>query len=219
VTEPAIRSYPEGKEERILQAAVAVFARKGYHGSAIADVAREAGVAAGTIYLYFARKEDLLIELFRRSIGGYLEEVRPRLEAAAPGLPRLWLAIRANLAFFEEDRARARVLLLHAREVHPLIREGIRPVMRAYFAVLEDVLATGMAAGAFAPDLDPALARRFVAGGLEEAVARHLVAHPATSLLELHDPLFRMVARAAGADPAAVAAFADHPDPALHEHP
>ena len=121
-----LRATP-GKEDRILEAAVRVFAQNGYHGSSMARVAREAGVAAGTIYLYFERKQDLLITLFRRDLGDYLERCRPALEEALTGVPRLRLLIQHHLAFFEEDRARASVFQIHAREPDPVLSEGIRP--------------------------------------------------------------------------------------------
>ena len=67
------------RQQELTQAALAVFAERGYHGGSMATVAQEAGVAAGTIYLYFERKQDLLITLFRRDLGDYIERCRPAL--------------------------------------------------------------------------------------------------------------------------------------------
>jgi AcrR family transcriptional regulator len=95
-----------GKEDRILRAAVQVFAEHGYHGSTMAMVAQQAEVATGTIYLYFVRKQDLLITLFQRHLGEYLERSKPALADAEDGVPRLRLLTQTHLAFFAEDRAR-----------------------------------------------------------------------------------------------------------------
>jgi TetR/AcrR family fatty acid metabolism transcriptional regulator len=188
-----------GKQDRILEAAVRVFAENGYHGSSMAAVAQEAGVAAGTIYLYFGRKQDLLITLFRRDLGDYIERCRPALEEAPGGVPRLRLLVEHHLAFFEEDRARASVFQLHAREPDPILSEGIRPVVAEYFDIIGDVLSQGVRAGAFAADLDVRLARHVFFGALDDVVTGWLKASHPYPLLGSLEPLAVMLARAFGA--------------------
>jgi AcrR family transcriptional regulator len=82
------------KPQQIVEAAVRVFARKGYFNSRVSDIAREAGIAAGTIYLYFKTKEDILVTLFRDKMAAFvarlrreIAENRPRVEdpPAGPG--------------------------------------------------------------------------------------------------------------------------------------
>src|SRR5437870_13259529 len=81
------RRRGDDKRSRILHAAVKVFARRGYFAARVADVARRAGVAGGTIYLYFRNKEDILVSLFDEVMSEHLEGRRARREpeAAAPG--------------------------------------------------------------------------------------------------------------------------------------
>src|SRR4029453_6024273 len=67
---------PGPKRDAILRAAIDVFADRGYFNAQVADVARVAGVAAGTVYLYFRSKDDLLISIFERSMRDALGEVR-----------------------------------------------------------------------------------------------------------------------------------------------
>src|SRR5260370_31089584 len=64
------------KSQNIIEAAVRVFARKGYYNSRVSDIAREAGIAAGTIYLYFKTKEDILITLFREKMAAFEASLR-----------------------------------------------------------------------------------------------------------------------------------------------
>jgi TetR/AcrR family fatty acid metabolism transcriptional regulator len=189
----------ERKEDRILEAAVRVFAERGYHGGSMATVAQEAGVAAGTIYLYFERKQDLLITLFRRDLGDYIERCRPALAEAPAGVPRLRLLVGHHLAFFEEDRARASVFQIHAREPDPILSEGIRPVVAEYFDIIGDVLSEGVRTGAFAADLDVRLARHVFFGALDDVVTGWLKASRPYSLLRSLEPLAAMLARAFGA--------------------
>jgi TetR/AcrR family fatty acid metabolism transcriptional regulator len=188
-----------GKEGRILAAAVRVFARLGYHGSSMAVVAREAGVATGTIYLYFARKQDLLVTLFQRHLSEYLERSRPALAAAAPGVPRLRLLVERHLAFYAEDRELATVFQIHVREPDPILADGIRPTVAAYFDVIGGVITDGVKAGAFAHDLNVRLARQVVFGALDETVTGWVRSKRSYPLMSAVDPVATMLARAFGA--------------------
>jgi len=196
---PAAAPDPSGKEARILRAAVQVFARNGYHGSSMAAVAREAQVATGTIYLYFERKQDLLITLFQRHLGGYIDRCRPALQAAEPGVPRLRLLAEMHLAFFAEDRALANVFQIHAREPDPVLGEGIRPTVTEYFDVITEVIEAGVSAGAFRLDLDVRLARHVFFGALDEVVTGWVRSKRAYPLMSVLDPMAAMLARAFGA--------------------
>jgi len=190
-----------GKEERILSAAVRVFAQHGYHGSSMAAVAREAQVATGTIYLYFGRKQDLLITLFQRHLGGYIERCRPALEQAEPGVARLHLLAKMHLAFFAEDRALASVFQIHAREPDPDLADGIGPTVASYFEVIAEVIASGVTAGAFRLDLDVRLARHIFFGALDEVVTGWVRSKRIYPLMSLLDPAATILARGFGAAP------------------
>jgi len=187
-----------GKEDQILQAAVRVFAEHGYHGSSMATVAREAGVATGTIYLYFARKQDVLVTLFQRHLGGYIERCRPLLLEVEPGEPRLRKLIEHHLAFFAEDRDLAAVFQVHAREPDPLLAEGIRPIVAAYFDVIVEVIEGGISSGDFRADLDVRLARHVFFGAVDEVVT-DWVRRSRHALMSSLDPLANMLARGFGA--------------------
>ena len=106
-------------EGRILAAAVSVFGARGFHETTVSHIAREAGVATGTIYNYFRQKEDLLVEVFRRYIKRYLRRQSAALKSTALGEDRLHRFVEIHLAIFERDRALARVFHVHWREVRP----------------------------------------------------------------------------------------------------
>jgi len=192
---PAVRD----KEARILAAAVRTFAQNGYHASTMAAVAREAGVATGTIYLYFEGKQHLLVTLFRRHLTEYLERSRPALAAAVPGVPRLRLLAERHLAFFAGDRELATVFQIHVREPDPVLAEGIRTAVAAYFEVIGEVVAAGVEAGAFAPDLDVRLARQVFFGALDEVVTGWVRSKRSHALMSALEPVATMLARAFGA--------------------
>jgi TetR/AcrR family fatty acid metabolism transcriptional regulator len=189
------------KEARILGAAVRVFARQGYHGSTMAAVAREAGVATGTIYLYFERKQDLLVTLFQRHLTEYMDRCRPALSASEVGIERLRLLARLHLAFFAEHRELATVFQIHIREPDRVLADGIRPSVGAYFDLIAEVIADGVKAGAFASDLDVRLARQVFFGALDEIVTGWLRSKHTFSLMSTLDPVAGMLARGFGATP------------------
>ena len=189
------------KEGQILEAAVRVFALRGYHGSTMAEVAADAGVATGTIYLYFHRKQELLISLFQRHLGNYMSEMRPRVMAAAAGTPRLKALVESHLAFFAEDRALASVFQVHARDPDPELAEGIRPSVAQYFDIIGEVMESGVEAGAFRADLSVRLARQVFFGALDEVVTGWLRSTHPYSLMSALEPVTVMLSGAFGATP------------------
>ena len=156
----------EEKRRLILDAAVRVFARGGYHTSRVSDIAEEAGIAHGLLYHYFSSKEEVLATVFRENWGellGRLAEVERSQEPAE-----------------EQLRGMAKILLRSWRNDPDLVRVMVREVARsshlndrieeisAAFATIQRVIERGQAEGVFRPDLDPRLASWIFYGGLEE---------------------------------------------------
>ncbi len=192
----AVQAEPVGKGAAILKAAVAVFSLRGYHASTVADVAKEAGVATGTIYNYFERKEDLLIELFHRYSERYLVLQTAGLDSEKPGQEQLSGFVRRHFEVFGEERGVARVFHVHWREVQPLIRQGILPSLRSFFAAMDRVVEEGIQAGEFDPDLSPRLARQLISGALDEVVISWALSENNRALVDSAAPLSRMLEKA-----------------------
>ena len=180
------------KQKTILQAASRVFASKGYHSSTVSDVAAEASVAAGTIYLYFEHKEELLAGLFTRFLGDYLAVSRDELFSQEPGGPQLHKLIGLHLNFFAKDRDLAKVFQIHMREVSPPLRSAIGPVVHEYFSIVDLVIQNGIEAGAFEMS-DPRLARQVIFGSLDAAVTGWVLSGRDNSICEQVDPLHELL--------------------------
>src|SRR5437868_8748555 len=103
------------KRERILRAATDVFARNGYFNSKVAEIAKAAGVADGTIYLYFDGKEDLLVTIFREHTRNYLLSLEREMATINRAEERLRVAIRHHLETLGRDRALAIVAQVELR--------------------------------------------------------------------------------------------------------
>ncbi|HEX3772706.1 MAG TPA: TetR/AcrR family transcriptional regulator [Polyangiaceae bacterium] len=155
------------KRERILAAAVRVFARKGFHATRVSEVAKAAGVADGTIYLYFESKEHLLVSLFEDRVErllAYLESELPRASSASHRLQRI---VEMQLGLLEGERDLAEVVTVILRQSTKLLREYAAPKFNAYLDVIARVIAEGQAAGELRDDVSPHLAARALFGALD----------------------------------------------------
>src|ERR1700689_169585 len=133
------------KRERILHAAVRVFAKKGFHATRVSEVARAAGVADGTIYLYFKSKDALLISLFEshlQRLNDYLARELPRAGSAAEKLKRI---VEIQLGLLEGERDLAEVITVILRQSTKLMKKYAAPRFTAYLDSIAGVIAEGQA--------------------------------------------------------------------------
>jgi TetR/AcrR family transcriptional regulator, fatty acid metabolism regulator protein len=158
----------EEKREHLLDAAVRVFARRGYHGSRVADIAEEAGVAHGLLYHYFSSKEEVLQTIFRENWGQLLERFRAVEDADEAAPDKLAGIAKILLRTWRNDPDLVTVMV---REVarSPQLQAEVEGVREA-FAILRRVIEQGQREGSFRRDLDPLLAAWIVYGGLEEVL-------------------------------------------------
>ncbi|HEY6460063.1 MAG TPA: TetR/AcrR family transcriptional regulator [Polyangiaceae bacterium] len=155
------------KRERILDAAVRVFAKKGFHATRVSEVAKAAGVADGTIYLYFQSKDELLVSLFEDRVErllAFLQRELPTVTGAAPKLRRI---IELQLGLLEGERDLAEVLTVILRQSTKLMKEYAAPKFNAYLDAIAGVVAEGQATGELRSDVSPHLAARAIFGALD----------------------------------------------------
>ncbi len=156
----------EEKRAQILEAAVRVFARRGYHGSRVGDIAAEAGVAHGLLYHYFSSKEQVLQTIFRENWGELLERFRAVEAAEEPAGEKLAGIAKILLRTWRNDPDLVTVMV---REVaRSSLLQGQVEEVREAFAIVQRVIEQGQADGSFRPDIDARLASWVVYGGLEE---------------------------------------------------
>ncbi len=156
----------EEKRRLLLDAAVRVFARKGYHTCRVGDIAEEAGVAHGLLYHYFASKEELLETVFRENWSDLLEAVKTVEESGEPAREQLRQVAAILLRSWRRDPDLVRVLV---REVarSPQVQLRVAEIGEAFQAI-ERIVRRGQEAGEFRSDLDPRLAAVIFYGALEE---------------------------------------------------
>ena len=167
MTERSIERTAGGaKRQLILDAAVRVFARRGYHASRVGDIAEEAGIAHGLLYHYFGSKEDVLRTIFRESWSALLDAFHAVEASGEPAPEQLRRVAAILLRSWRNDPDLVRVLV---REVarSPQLQEQVDEVREA-FLVIQRVIERGQAEGSFRPDLDPRVVSWIVYGSLEE---------------------------------------------------
>jgi TetR/AcrR family fatty acid metabolism transcriptional regulator len=155
------------KRERILDAAVRVFARKGFYATRVSEVARAAGVADGTIYLYFKSKDELLVSLFEHRVERLLAFLATELPRATSASEKLQRIIELQLGLLEGERDLAEVVTVILRQSSKLMKEYAAPKFSAYLDVIAGVVAEGQAHGELRKDVSPHLAARAIFGALD----------------------------------------------------
>jgi TetR/AcrR family fatty acid metabolism transcriptional regulator len=156
------------KYARILRAATRVFARHGFFTAQMADIAREAGVAAGTLYLYFRSKDDLLVSIFERGMREAIAEGRAALSGVEDPTERLRVIARQHLARLGRDRDLAVVFQVELRRSTKHMQQFSTTLLREYLGIIRSVIAEGQAAGVFTQNASPTVAAKIVFGALDE---------------------------------------------------
>ena len=165
----APRSQHTGdKRDLILKAATKLFARRGFFNAQVADVAREAGVAAGTVYLYFQSKDDLLISIFERTMHEGLEAARQALASVRDPVERLRRLARVHLERLGQDRDLAVVFQVELRQSTKFMERCSSTLLQDYLHAIRDAVADAQTAGRFRREVSPTFAAKVLYGALDE---------------------------------------------------
>ena len=162
------RSTNGDKKQRIRDAAVVEIARRGYHQTTVAMIARRAGVADGTIYLYFKNKEEILVSLFDHALGRFIAEGTERLALLEGAEPKLRSIVEQHLTLVGQDRDLAIIAQVELRHSLHFMEELSRAQVGQYLGIITEVIEEGRRDGTFRADLDPVLAAKAVFGVLDE---------------------------------------------------
>ncbi|WNQ13050.1 TetR/AcrR family transcriptional regulator [Paenibacillus aurantius] len=168
-------SRKKEKYSQILEAALKVIAENGFHGSQVAKIAKEAGVADGTIYLYFKNKEDILISLFRERLGDLVDMFNSRIEETDSAKTALRKICEIHYNELESNVNLAYVTQIELRQSSLELRQEIGLAVKPYIELIGQVLRKGMDEGDFRSDLDVKLTRHLIFGAMDEVVTSWLI--------------------------------------------
>jgi len=192
------RAKSNDKYHRILEAAVKVFAKQGFHKSTIAQIAREAGVADGTIYLYFKNKDDILVQFFEFKTKQVFDRFQEIVSKADNAIEKLSQLIRSHLQEFERDRNMAMVYQSETRRNSPLVKEQIKQMSKMYLDIVAEIVEQGQVEGCFRKDLYLGLVKRYILGAVEEVINTWIGSGGKYDLVAMADPLVDLLIRGIG---------------------
>ena len=170
------------KRDAILKAATEVFARRGYFQSQVADIARAAGVAAGTVYLYFRSKDDLLVSIFERTMKDTLAAGQEAIADVSDASDRLRRIARLHLERMSRDRDLAVVFQVELRQSTKFMERFSSTYLREYIGIIRDTIADGQAAGTFRREFNPTIAAKVLFGALDEMATNWILTRRKYSL-------------------------------------
>ena len=176
------REQKTDKRARIVEAAVRVFAERGFFNATVAEIARAAGVADGTIYLYFKSKDDLLLQLFEEKMAELLASAQQALAEETTAPARLSRFIEHHLAAVEKNPELAAVLIVELRQSAQALRPAEKARLQSYLEVIAEVVRLGQEKGELDASVSPSVVKRAVFGALDELALGWLRSARRTSL-------------------------------------
>jgi len=156
------------KPHQIIDAAIRVFARRGYFNSRVSDIAREAGIAAGTIYLYFDTKEEILVTLFRDKMAEFVAVLWRAIAEEPDAVAKLRRLVHLHFEILEQNHDLAEVVQIELRQGQKFFRGPASQEIAAYFALIGSVLEEGVAEGHFRRALPVKVAAKMLFGAMDQ---------------------------------------------------
>jgi len=175
-------AHPAPKRDAILRAAIDVFAERGFFNAQVADVARSAGVAAGTVYLYFSSKDDLLVSIFERTMREAFTEGRAAVAGIQDPSERLRQFARVHLGRLGRDRNLAIVYQVELRQSIKFMERFSSTLLRDYLSQIRAAIVEGQQTGAFRADLNATSVAKMFFGALDEMATNWILSRRRYSL-------------------------------------
>ncbi|HEY4551969.1 MAG TPA: TetR/AcrR family transcriptional regulator [Bacillaceae bacterium] len=181
------------KYKQIVDAAVIVIAENGYHQAQVSKIAKQAGVADGTIYLYFKNKEDILISVFREKMGLFVEKLEEAVAGKDTAVEKLLIMVENHFKILSDDHHLAIVTQLELRQSNKELRMKINMVLKEYLNLLDAILRSGKEKGEFSQDLDIRLARQMIFGTIDETATTWVINDQKYDLTALAPAVHRLI--------------------------
>ena len=188
----ASKSTVPDKREAILRAAIKVFARRGYFSSKVSDIAGEAGIADGTVYLYFKSKDEILHSIFDRAMAEFIEEGRREIALIDAPVERLRRIAHLHLEKLGADRDLAIVFQIELRGSTKFMQEFSAAGFGQYLDIIRETIKDGQLAGVFRNDIKPVVAAKILYGSLDEMVTNWILSKKSYPLEPMADEVLKI---------------------------
>ena len=156
------------KHAKIITAATKVFAKKGFFNARISDIAKEAKVADGTIYLYFNNKIDILLSVFEEEINSIIENARSLIAQENDPRKKFEIFVITHLATMKKNKNLAEVMQIELRQTTKIIKDYRNTKFNEYIDIIAEIIKDGQSKNIFRKDILPNIAKRTIYGALDE---------------------------------------------------
>jgi TetR/AcrR family fatty acid metabolism transcriptional regulator len=177
------------RRDAILRAATDVFADRGFFNAQVADVARAAGIAAGTVYLYFKSKDDLLVSIFERTMREAIADGWACVAPLSSPVEQLRAIARVHLDRMGRDRSLAVVFQVELRQSTKFMERFSATLVRDYLGIIRGIIVAGQGSGAFRREINATLAAKLFFGGLDEMATNWILSTRKYSLASQADAI------------------------------
>ncbi len=188
----SVRTVVSDKREAILRAATHVFARNGYFNSKVSDIAGEAGIADGTVYLYFKSKDEILHSIFDRAMAEFIAEGRRELEGISDPAAKLRRIAQLHLEKLGADREMAIVFQIELRGSTKFMQEFSAAGFAEYLDIIRSTIAEGQEAGVFRSDVKPIVCAKVLYGALDEMVTNWILSKKTYPLAPMAEEVLKI---------------------------
>ncbi len=189
------KSVVSDKREAILRAAIKVFAGKGFFSSKVADIAGEAGIADGTVYLYFKSKDEILHSIFDRAMAEFIDEGTREIAVIDGPVERLRRIAHLHLEKLGTDRDLAIVFQIELRGSTKFMQEFSASGFGLYLDIIRETFKDGQSAGVFRDDVKPIVAAKILYGALDEMVTNWILSKKSYPLEPMADEVLKIFLR------------------------
>ena len=187
-----MRAAISDKREAIIRAAIKVFARKGYFNSKVADIAAEAGIADGTVYLYFKSKDEILHSIFDRAMAEFIEDGRKELEGIEKPAERLRKIAELHLEKLGTDRDLAVVFQVELRGSTKFMQEFSAAGFAEYLDIIRQTIENGQKSGDFRSDVKPIVGAKILYGAIDEMVTNWILSKKSYALEPMAEEVIKV---------------------------
>lgn len=180
------------KREAILRAAIKVFARNGFFNSKVSDIAGQAGIADGTVYLYFKSKDEILHSIFDRAMAEFISEGKKELAVIDTPKAKLTRIAELHLEKLGADRDLAVVFQVELRGSTKFMQEFSAAGFAEYLEIIRKTIDSGQRSGDFRNDIKPIVAAKIFYGTLDEMVTNWILSPKSYSLVSMADEVLKL---------------------------
>ncbi|MEA3332111.1 MAG: TetR/AcrR family transcriptional regulator [Pseudomonadota bacterium] len=201
-----VKGVPDDPRKRvkylaIIEAALEAFSEYGYHDCPVSKIAKKANVADGTIYLYFANKEEVLVSVFQEKINRLISDVEKLTTDCSDAWEKIEVLIRYHLTNMGNDPVLANFLQIQLRQSSSKIRQGIAEPLRKFYRLIESFVADGQKQGVIDSSLNANIARKVIFGSIDEVVSCWVLSRRRYDLKERIDDVVYILQRALLSEP------------------